>query len=639
MADDGSHVTTLDDDGNHVATLNPGTGQSVVLDHFYSWPTWLVRAQRGPGKELVCHLPQTNTPPTLSNVDSYDPEAEGGGREKLTAKKLDEVKALRQNAPAGKLVISKDTSRTPNLFGWAYNGIIRDEVPPDLGTGPKGSLEYARGQVWHELMNEGGVAAINAYDGAVLSWGQGWALVGGLLHTVLDPIFTKPAYGPLRKALLDRGIHWDAKQQAFSVINDDGYMETGPAALALIQGTPALLACLIDVGESQAEGLKDLLLKAETEAFLATPAAKVPPWALSWDDDLIRFVAHIGHGRSADAWKDQVGNSIKDFLLAWARRSKTGGKAAAFQEHGSGALRCKLSPIFVTWMQTWGSSESGRGHGIAWKAVSGVCPSPIMVSVAELDDPTNVTKFGGLLFFQAEAAEINDKKRKTSYYVYPSLPPGLSPDDDLYAFASRVNGLGMEAIITECEGVKKKLKVFSSLYNLEKSARTVQSYGFRTRVAIDAVLAHGVASVAEKDKATHALYTDPEFQRLPGDQQDVIRKYLKAKSDVWSFWDEGNAAGFLSHVNPYSMSALVATLGKRNYATVDKVRQAYEGEGKPFGWRLWIAIMAVLNRGGGQAAGWIATHPGYQELPGPQQAIIAKTVGLPYDASQYDPKG
>jgi len=40
-------------------------------------------------------------------------------------------------------------------------------------------------------------------------------------------------------------------------------------------------------------------------------------------------------------------------------------------------------------------------------------------------------------------------------------------------------------------------------------------------------------------------------------------------------------------------------------------------------------MVAVLNRGGGQAAGWIVTHPGYKELPRDQRKTVRQTIGLP----------
>jgi hypothetical protein len=219
-------------------------------------------------------------------------------------------------------------------------------------------------------------------------------------------------------------------------------------------------------------------------------------------------------------------------------------------------------------------------------------------------------------------------------WVLRGVAPSFLPDDELFAFVTKVNGYSMADILKAVEGIKAKLKKMRSLYNEQGSQRTVASYGYRVQVAMDVVSAKGIASAKEKESAIDGIYANNEYIILPVDQQEVIRKYLKGT--VWDVWDAGNQSGFIAQIQGYSMSGILTTLEARNYATVDKVRQAYESEGKPYGLRPWIAMMAVLNHGGGSAAGWIVTHGGYKELPRDQRRLVRQTIGLPHSDADLD---
>jgi hypothetical protein len=186
----------------------------------------------------------------------------------------------------------------------------------------------------------------------------------------------------------------------------------------------------------------------------------------------------------------------------------------------------------------------------------------------------------------------------------------------------------MPDLLEQAKALGNKAKDYRNVY--PHSERTVGSFGQRPRVALDAAaIKKAGAPKSERDR----LYADAAFKALPEDQTNEIRKFLGDKPAAkapWDYWDGGKPDEFFNHTHYFSMDALLSTYGARGYGAADQLRLKYEALGQYLGPRPWLAIMTVLNRGGGEAARWIVDQATYKSLGIDQRKAIRRTLGLPY---------
>jgi hypothetical protein len=488
--------------------------------------------------------------------------------------------------------------------GYSYGGAksAPTKVIPDWVTDEKQKEVLQR---FHdkEILGEGSVSAVVTGDGVGLTWGQGLGHKGALEPWVNQAF--KLATGSLfKKRLLDLGITLEST--TWKIVDADaGVVKVGDDAIKYIQGyDPAgkdtiqrILTAFAVVAEEQgplaAEAQWNCLVNTYFKPAVAADGGKV---MTTWSATAICYVMHCHMwGKFAD----------------WPLFAATGGDLQSI---------LRLEVDFTGFYDDMGT----------YRVVPPLRGTNMRPSLTMLNDMGAGCMLGVLKPWD-DAPQDHDivfDMGSGKKLVLRGVAPAFLPDDELFAFVTKVNGYPMADILKAVEGIKAKLKKMRDLYNQKGSERTVASFGYRVQVAMDVVLAKGIASAKEKGSAIDGIYANNEYKILPVDQQEVIRKYLKGT--VWDVWDAGNPAGFIAQIQGYSMSVLLSTLGARNYATVDQVRQAYESEGKPHGWRPWIAMVATLNRGGGSAAGWIVTHGGYKELPRDQRTLVRQTIGLPH---------
>ena len=556
-------------------------------DDFYLWPT-------------LSTLPQS----TISQIKS--------NRNGVKLKKFNPVPA-----------------KNGALGGYSYIGVHSKpaKVIPDWVNGEKNAEILKKKQEvlqrFHdvELGGEGYTSAVMTGDGAGFSWGSGLAH-GGSLEPWVSQAY-KLAKGSLFKnRMLDFGFFLDG--QTWKIVDTDaGVTLEGEAAINFIQGHDSagkdtkqrILSSFAEVAEEvengslAAEAQWTCLVNSCFKSALVGDTKEGGQIFSKWAAEAICYVMHCS------MWGNFAG---------WAAFAKTGGDLRSI-------LRMEVD-----------ATKFYKDMGTYW-----VVPAEFGKNVTPAATMLNNMGAGcmlGVLWPWDDLPRDNDVVFELSggtKSVLRGIGPYMLKDDELYAFVSKVNKDSMDDLLKAAAGLKTKLKKLREQYNVKDSNRTVANYGYRVQVAMDAVLAKGIATAKDRQSAIESVYLDNEYKILPVDQQEVIRKYLKGTA--WDVWDSGNESGFIAQIQGYSMSALLSTLEARNYATVDKVRQAYESEGKPFGWRPWIAMMAVLNRGGGSAAGWIVTHAGYKGPPKPlprdQRRLIRQTIGLPAGDADLEAEG
>jgi hypothetical protein len=472
----------------------------ITPDGINKWPEILPKAQRATGEKIKVTLHGKKIAPTLSNVSLGVISTTLGDMQMQIVK---QIKTNRDQVDTSKLSLMPYRSQ----YGYSYSGTtpVSPSAIQIMGSAPQNRADQVKKLVWEEMRSEGGTSAINAYDIQMLTWGRGFAGAAGTLPFVMKILFKDPE---VRNTFLPYGI---AYQNGWMVVNTDtGHIETERNALALIQATPQLLGVFIKIAETTnadpAKNLSQKVTNAQWQVLTMRGAAgDVPQWAYQWDDRWIQLVAHISHWWPKTGWSKEYmrAKSIRDILMIW-------GDKAAGKKEANGAM-------IVSNADTLGNFKVW-GKGVAWQAITSVYAEPMPYVRSQLTDKRN-KQFANKLFILAP--------QNAGYYIYPEKPRLVRPDgtEDKQSGASAdydyffiLNGLSMSDMLMRLKGL--------TLPELKKKSVAYDGrFGGRVRVAMEVVnmLLRGKA-VKRNEK--EQIKDDPDFKKLPNDQQSVLRKEL-----------------------------------------------------------------------------------------------------------------
>lgn len=251
------------------------------------------------------------------------PKAKVGGRTSLTAAEVEALTPAQQrqqfvaNDLGGYMKTTSSDSRDPTDYAARGNVAEAD----------KERIKAINKVVWEELGHEGDAGSINTYDNAVLTWGKGWAGLGGRL-----PALMKQLPENIKNRLLDIGVAYEGDWLALGV--GDRVVFKGPEALQYIRFNTKILSAMYALGQgTEVQGLVDAQAKVMFNEFDQLPAA-----LRTLDDRLIMVVVHC-------CW--------------WGHM--TMGKAAGLVS-GKTTLADQLREI-VRWQSQRGGTNDGEDHG------------------------------------------------------------------------------------------------------------------------------------------------------------------------------------------------------------------------------------------------------------------------------------
>jgi hypothetical protein len=410
-----------------------------------TWPKVLSEAARGEGQELkvTLHAVEKGKPleaPTLENEDAGG--ALSGAGEQLTDDQrkvkriVNFIKGRRKLDTAFlKLTAYKQKNQDAPTAGYSWGGgsdagVTPTDVkqPAAEGDALGAKRKQAQGWIWEEFSHEGSSISINAYDEARMTWGRGMAASGGHLQS-----FMQNLPEDVKTEFLKYGIQ--VTGGAFHVVNvANGAIETGSAALQLMQAHPEVLAAFKVVGEGHRQEIVDAQWKE-----MKTAAVNVPDTVLGWDwpKPAIQLIAHFHHAGDSYGWgkaqyyKDQGGPDPTALWLAWM-------KLLAGSAEANGLYLVSSQTHHVTELRVWGG-------GAALKGLAGAS-GPLKATKAQLQKADFLS--GHVAMILPDAA---------TYYVWPRLTPeqekSLGGGADREAF-KQLNALSMSDMLDQLEGRK-----------------------------------------------------------------------------------------------------------------------------------------------------------------------------------------
>ena len=599
-----------------------------------NWHTALARETRSEGQGLYVSQSTDRIAPTLRDAkwpdlnpryakSPSDPEASDPvSMAVLTAEQagiVEDIKAARSSVPVGIFVLWN--AKKGGVYGWAYNGKTKaDPTAYDKGmTRAKDKQRYAEKIVWEELKFEGQTSAINAYDGAMLTWGRGFAFGSRnnnqLYMDSLPAIMTRVmADADIADAFYAYGISYN-RTDRFVVVNTvTGTVETDWNALALIQATPALLGVFVMIAED------DRYAQAVTDAqwqSMLKGSANVPGYALDWSEPLIALVAHLHHQGSAYGWSNYSGcSSIDDILMTLGRRKGELLNCGAYKSQGF---------WLINRFQNWGG-------GVAWQAIAGVTPYSREYPSTKLNDPGAVDDFQGVVLFP-------DPNKTNSYFPFWWIP-GEDPvsRDETYEYIASIHASEMGQLITT---LKAKTKSELTYLQNNYSRKCWNDFGGRPKLVIDAMLMLKSPARPHKDRIAF-LIDDDTFNKLPYDQQVTLKNAMGLGSVDLELHrlKKKDYHGYLGAVQGRSMPHLLDTL-EGHKRSLNEIKTHYETCCvNRFGDRPGVAIEAVALKKESEAVkrSFLTNHTGLHALPDPQQEAVWTYLGIPWRNESVDPE-
>lgn len=181
-----------------------------------------------------------------------------------------------------------------------YQTWLANAKPSQYATGSNDPLKVAQWELWQDLKDEGNPSAMNTYDRpdvANISWGRGFAAIGGELQTMMNRLFI---IDPQAKELFwEAGITIEGNQ--FVVVDTkEGYQAYGIAAQRLIENNVALISLFINIAQGSfvpdGEIHRQAVLDAQFEQFTKKGrAGDIPEFALQWDRQARALAGHNIH--------------------------------------------------------------------------------------------------------------------------------------------------------------------------------------------------------------------------------------------------------------------------------------------------------------------------------------------------------
>ncbi len=504
---------SLVDKGSKPDDIDLTLSQSCTAkpDEVKAWRELLDVANRGASQEIKV-IQVTDQDIAKNRNIARDPKLENtkAVMANLTDKQKCVVKAIKDN---------RDTIETKMFTFGSYKGkygyMYGDPQAPGKAQptafatmGNEGNDKLRRA-IWAELMEtEGGSGAINAYDGARLSWGPGMAM-GGALSKILNSLFKDQA---ILEQFLPYGITWE--NNSFLVVNTaNGFIESGDNALNLIQANKQLLG--VFVRAAQVADSKQKVIDAQfTE--IDNLIKKIPPYAANWDIDVIRFAFHLDYMAPKYGWSkhkseyEKTGGKIQDIIMLWGKLA-SGGK----EPSGAYLLSADGWALTIDQFKKW-------GNGVAWKALEKVCPIKLPLNKSEIKDAKR-TEFVDLLFIR--------NLKGDGYYAFPFMPRPtvnaqvpVNASKTLYYYYYQLNGLPMKDML----GRLKTYDPASLDKLLANYDQFIPDFGMRTKIGIQAAITKTKKKNNKvfKEKKED-LFSNPEFAKLPPKQQDEIKTFLK----------------------------------------------------------------------------------------------------------------
>jgi hypothetical protein len=256
-----------------------------------------------------------------------------------------------------------------------------------------------------------------------MTWGRGMAASGGHLQS-----FMAALPQDVKTEFLEYGIQ--VAGGGFRVVNvATGAIETGSAALQLMQAHPEVLAAFKVVGEGHRQEIVDAQWKE-----MKTAAVNVPDEVLGWDwpKPAIQLVAHFHHAGDSYGWgrasyyKSEGGPDPGALWLAWM-------KLLAGKPEKNGLYKVSSQSHHVAELRAWGG-------GAALQSLANAS-GPLKPAAKALNESA---------FLAGHVAMILPDN--ASYYVWPRLTPEqektLGGGADREAFKS-LNALSMSDMLDQ----------------------------------------------------------------------------------------------------------------------------------------------------------------------------------------------
>ncbi|MEA2693750.1 MAG: hypothetical protein QOJ16_3137 [Acidobacteriota bacterium] len=246
---------------------------------------------------------------TSGKLELEVPELPAGSLTSTQQGVVDRIRANRAALPEASDKLEVKPYKGKANAGYSYLGEGSKGIHPQVPKADKKRQEVLDA-IQAEMGHEGGFSAVNTYDDAIVTLGQGFTR--SQLAKVMQAYFAQdPA---AEDAFLDLGITW-AGGRALVVNTGRGAIEEGDDALRLIQLEPKVLSIFVRQAESAEHGPK--LATAQFQVVAGTAAAVPKSVVDTWTDLMaIRLVAHLIQFRSAKQWKDYegTGGSVKEIL-------------------------------------------------------------------------------------------------------------------------------------------------------------------------------------------------------------------------------------------------------------------------------------------------------------------------------------
>ena len=215
-------------------------------------------------------------------------------------------RSVRVSAGGGQYYIGK-TNGSPNFSGTAFEKEVKKEI-------------------YNEIGKEGGVGAINTYDGEIFTWGKGFAVRGLLMDVIQELLNTSDKN--YKQLFTNVGIVVVNKN--FWIVDDSGSWTKDNAtsksykASEYIAASPQLLDFFMELAEK--DSYTQDVLNTQVEVFTKKGAGKYPSYILNntktayvdnWSHESVTVLAHLSHwagyrwSEGTDRYKDTKGDLDK----------------------------------------------------------------------------------------------------------------------------------------------------------------------------------------------------------------------------------------------------------------------------------------------------------------------------------------